>query len=102
MISRPAITEYIIAKATMAKPTRARALAARSTLRPYSRLRISRGRRHRACNGFRIDGLQHRADRIGIALAEVARRPVGQVLQLIELDGGNRLQREVPFGEALQ
>ena len=32
------------AKASMARPTRARALAERSTLRPYSRLRTSRCR----------------------------------------------------------
>src|SRR3954469_19227675 len=56
----------------------------------------------RAGHGFSLDGLQHRADRIGIALSEIARRTLGQVLQLIELTGGDRFERQMPLGEALQ
>src|SRR3954468_762055 len=104
----------------MTRPTRARALAARSTLRPYSKLRIRRCRQGSAerCGALtmlravsvtvtvhppapaappsrgqdRWSGSWRRLDR-DRRLGE-ARRAFRQILQLIMLVGGDRLQRQ--------
>ena len=52
--------------------------------------------------GGRLDGVDHRADRVGSARLCKARRPLGQILQAVVLRGVQRLQPEMAIGEALQ